>query len=184
MQKELYHSAPEDEREEKEMLTYALLEKLGIDFYRADHDAAATIEACMEVEKVLGCEICKNLLLCNRQCTDFYMLLMPGSKPFKTKDLSKQIGTSRLSFASARQMQELVNITPGSLSVLGLQFDKENKVKLIIDRDLLSGEYLGCHPCVNTSSLKIKLSDILEKFLPCVNHTPEYVTLPDVSEEQ
>lgn len=183
MANELFHGAPQDERIEKEMLTYSLLDKLGIDFYRADHEAAATIEACLEVEKVLGCEICKNLLLCNRQCTDFYMLLMPGAKPFKTKDLSKQIGTSRLSFASAEHMQELVNITPGSLSVLGLQFDKENRVKLIIDRDLLESEYLGCHPCINTSSLKIKLSDILEKFLPAVNHTPELVTLPNILEE-
>lgn len=183
MGNELFHGAPQDERIEKEMLTYALLERLGIDFYRVDHESAATIEACLEVEKVLGCEICKNLLLCNRQCTDFYMLLMPGAKPFKTKDLSKQIGTSRLSFASAEHMQELVNITPGSLSVLGLQFDNENRVKLIIDRDLLQSEYLGCHPCINTSSLKIKLSDILEKFLPSVNHAPEFVTLPNILEE-
>ena len=175
---ELFHGAPDDERIEKERLTYEALQKLGIDFYRADHEAAATIEDCKAVEEVLGAEICKNLLLCNRQETDFYLLLMPGNKPFKTKDISKQINSARLSFASAEKMLELVNITPGSLSVTGLIFDKENKVRLIIDRDLLGEEYLCCHPCINTSTLKIKLDDIIEKFIPSTGHTPVYVDLP------
>ena len=182
--KELFHGAPCDERIEKERLTYEALRKLGIDFYRADHEAAATIEDCRAVEEVLGSEICKNLLLCNRQETDFYLLLTPGNKPFKTKDISKQINSSRLSFANAEKMLELVNITPGSLSVLGLIFDRENKVRLLIDNDLLAEEFICCHPCINTSTLKIKLSDIIEKFIPSTGHTPVYVDLPRYDEEQ
>ena len=181
---ELFHGAPDDERIEKERMTYEALEKLGIDFYRADHEAAATIEDCKAVEEVLGSEICKNLLLCNRQETVFYLLLMPGNKPFKTKDISKQINSARLSFASAEKMIELVNITPGSLSVTGLIFDRENKVNLIIDNDLLNYEYLCCHPCINTSTLKIKLSDIIEKFIPSTGHTPVYVDLPRYDTEE
>ncbi|MBQ8943961.1 MAG: prolyl-tRNA synthetase associated domain-containing protein [Clostridia bacterium] len=184
VKKELFHGTPNDERTEKERLTYEALNKLGIDFYRADHDAAATIEDCKAVEKVLGSEICKNLLLCNRQETVFYLLLMPGNKPFKTKDISKQINSARLSFASAEKMLELVNITPGSLSVTGLIFDTENKVNLLIDRDLLTGEYLCCHPCVNTSTLKIKTLDIIEKFIPSTGHTPVYVDLPRYEDEE
>ena len=133
----LYKGRPEDGRIEKEERCYALLDSLGVEYWRADHDHADTIEACHEVEKVLGCEICKNLLLTNRQMTDVYLLLMPGDKPFKTKLLSKQIGSARLSFASPEQMMEHLDITPGSVSVLGLMNDKDNKVRLLIDRDLL-----------------------------------------------
>lgn len=184
--RELFHGAPADERIPKERQTYELLERLGIDFHRADHGEAATIEHCLAVEEVIGGEICKNLLLCNRQGTDFYMLLMPGAKPFKTKDISKQIGSARLSFASAEMMETLVNITPGSLSVLGLAFDKDKRVELLIDRDLLKDEFLCCHPCINTSTLKIRMKDILDVFLPFVGHEPRYVDLPwpQESEEQ
>lgn len=176
--KELFKGAPADERIEKETLTYKALDALGIEYMRADHDSADTIEDCREVEKVLGAQICKNLLLCNRQETVFYLLLMPGDKPFKTKDLSKQINSARLSFASAEKMLELVNITPGSLSVTGLIFDKEKRVNLLIDRELLSDEYLCCHPCINTSTLKMKMSDTLEKFIPSTSHEITYVDLP------
>ena len=174
----LYKGRSEDKRIEKEERCYELLDTLGIEFSRADHDFADTIEACHEVEKVLGCEICKNLLLTNRQMTDVYLLLMPGDKPFKTKLLSKQIGSARLSFASAQQMLEHLDITPGSVSVLGLMTDKENKVRLLIDRDLLKQEYIGCHPCINSSTLKIKTSDIMEKLLPAMHHEAGIVELP------
>ena len=164
-------------REQKEVLVYDLLGELNIEYILADHEKADTMEICEEIDKVLDTKICKNLFLCNRQKTTFYLLLMPGDKPFKTKELSKQIGSARLSFADADAMERYLNITPGSVSVLGLMNDKENVVKLLIDKDLLKEEYFGCHPCVNTSSLKIKMADITEKFLPKVNHTYQIVEL-------
>lgn len=177
---ELQNGRPADlsGRLEKEIRVYDLLDSLGIEYKRVDHPAAETMEACLEIEKVLGTPICKNLFLCNRQKTDFYLLLMPGSKPFKTKDITKQLGCARLSFAQAEYMQEFLDITPGSVSVLGLMNDKENRVKLVIDEDILNGEYIGCHPCINTSSLAIKTSDILNKFLPAVNHRETTVDMP------
>lgn len=174
----LYKGRPEDSRIPKEERCYQLLDSLGIEFERADHDFADTIEACHEVEKVLGCEICKNLLLTNRQMTEVYLLLMPGDKPFKTKILSKQIGSARLSFASAEQMLQYLDITPGSVSVLGLMNDADKKVRLLVDRELLNQEYIGCHPCINSSSLKIKTSDIMEKLLPAMQHEASLVDLP------
>lgn len=181
----LYKGAPENTegRFDKEKRCYDMLGKLGIDFFRVDHEYADTIEACHEVEKTLGANICKNLFLTNRQQTDFYLLLMPGDKPFKTKLLSKQINTARLSFAAPEHMEQYLDITPGSVSVLGLMNDTENKVKLVIDRDLLNDEYLGCHPCINSSTLKIKTEDVLNKFLPEVWHEPAFVELPWVIEE-
>ncbi len=164
-------------RLQKEMDTYDLLDRLGIPYGRMDHDEAATIDACLDVEKTLGVEICKNLFLCNAQKTAFYLLMMPGNKIFKTKDLSGQIGSSRLSFAGAEYMEAYLNITPGSVSVLGLMNDKNRNIRLLIDRDVIRSEYIGCHPCVNTASLKIKTSDLLEKFLPYTGHVSVFVQL-------
>lgn len=177
---ELYSGRPKDlsGRLSKEIRVYDLLDKLSVDYKRVDHPAAETMEACLEIEKVLGVEICKNLFLRNRQKTEFYLLMMPGAKPFKTKDITKQLGCARLSFAEAEFMEEFLDITPGSVSVLGLMNDKENRVRLVIDKDILDGEYIGCHPCINTSSLAIKTEDILNKFLPAVGHTATTVDMP------
>ena len=170
-------------RMEKEMRSYALLDSLGIEYQRVDHEHADTIEQCEQVEQLLGCKICKNLFLTNRQQTDFYLLIMPGEKPFKTKLLSRQIGSARLSFASAEHMERYLDITPGSVSVLGLMNDKGGAVRLLVDRDLLKEEYFGCHPCINTSSLRLKTADVFEKLLPAMGHAPTYVELPWVIEE-
>ena len=152
----------------KEMAVYDLLEKLGIPYVRVDHEVAPTIEACREIDMLLGVEMCKNLFLCNRQKTDFYLLLMPGEKSFRTKELSAQIGSARLSFAGEAFLEEFMNLTPGSVTVLGLMNDENHRVRLLIDREILESEYLGCHPCINTSSLKIRTRDLLEKFLPYI----------------
>ena len=135
------------------------------------------MEVCRAIDEALGATICKNLFLCNRQETAFYLLMMPGDKPFKTKDLSAQIGSSRLSFAGHEHMERLLDITPGSVSVLGLMNDKEGAVRLLIDEDVLTGEYIGCHPCINTSSLRVKTSDMMEKVIPAMKHSPAMVKL-------
>ena len=166
-----------DKRLPKEQKCYDMLDRLGVEYAGVDHEHADTIEVCHEIESTLGAKICKNLFLTNRQQTEFYLLLMPGDKPFKTKLLSKQIGTARLSFASSEHMQELLDITPGSVSVLGLMNDG-GRVHLVIDSDLLKDEFIGCHPCINTSTLRIKTSDILEKLLPAVGHEYAVVELP------
>lgn len=174
----LYTGRPSDTRIPKEERCYDLLDRLGITYTRVDHEHADTIEACKEIEKLLGCEICKNLFLTNRQMTEVWLLLMPGEKPFKTKLLSKQIGSARLSFASPEQMLRYLDITPGSVSVLGLMNDSEKKVRLLIDRDLLGQESIGMHPCINTSSLRVKTADLIEKLLPAMEHEPTIVDLP------
>ena len=162
-------------RQEREIRTYELLDRLGIAYERIDHEAAETMELCREIDLALDALICKNLFLCNRQGTAFYLLMMPGDKPFRTKELSAQIGSARLSFATAEKMEEYLDIHPGSVSVLGLANDRQNAVKLLIDEDVLAGELFGCHPCVNTSSLRMRVRDLLEVFLPAVGH--EYQTV-------
>ena len=176
---ELVKGRPEDctGRLSKEIRCYDLLDNLGIDYQRIDHQAAMTMEDCAEIDRKLDAVICKNLLLCNRQCTVFYLLMIPGDKVFKTSNLSKQIGSSRLSFASAEYMEQFLDITPGSVSVLGLMNDKDHRVRLVIDEDVAKGEYFGCHPCINTSSLRLKTSDLMEKIIPAMGHEPTIVKI-------
>ena len=179
----LYNGRPEDvsDRLPREIRTYDYLDALHIPYQRTDHDRADNMEACNEIDAVLGVVICKNLFLCNRQKTRFYLLMMPGDKKFKTKELSSQIGSARLSFADADAMLEYLDIEPGAVSIMGLMNDKNNAVQLLIDEDVLEGEYIGCHPCVCTSSLKIRTSDIVEKYLPAAQH--EYRTVHLVGED-
>ena len=182
---ELKKGRPQDTegRLKKEIRVYDLLDSLGVDYQRIDHEAAMTMEACEEIDRALGqgveeaVSICKNLFLCNRQETEFYLLLMPGDKPFKTKDLSAQINSSRLSFAKPEYMEKYLDITPGSVSVMGLMNDSEKKVHLLIDEDVLGKAYFACHPCINTSSLRFKTADLTEKVIPAMGHEPALVKL-------
>ncbi len=175
----LFNGRPEscENRLAKEIRTYDLLDSLGIEYQRVDHGEMPTIESCKEVDEVLDVHICKNLLLCNRQKTDFYLVLMPGDKRFMTKELSAQLGTARLSFADGEFMEGFLDITPGSLSVFGLMNDKDNRVRLIIDRDVTKEPMFAAHPCINTSSLKVRFADVIEKFLPAVKHDYTVVDL-------
>ena len=174
----LYTTRPaSEERLDKEMKVYDLLERLEIPFERLDHGVTPSVESCLAVEEILQIEICKNLFLCNTQKTNFYILMMPGNKRFKTSELGKQIETSRLSFAAPEYMESFLNITPGSVSVLGLMNDHDNRVELLIDREILLNAFIGCHPCINTSSMKIRTSDLLDKFLPYIKHEPTIVDL-------
>lgn len=169
-------------RLKKEIKAYDFLDSLGIEYERADHEPAMTMEECLLIDASLGAKTCKNLFLANRQQTAFYLLLIPGDKPFKTKDISNQIGSSRLSFGSHELMEELLDITPGSLTVLGLMNDLDRDVTLLIDEDVLSEEYFGCHPCINTSTVKFRTSDLIEKVIPALKHRPTMVNLPTEAE--
>ncbi len=173
----LVNGRPEDQtnRLQKEIRVYDLLDSLEISYQRVDHEPAMTMEAFSEIDQVLNATTCKNLLLCNRQKTVFYLLLMPGEKVFQTKELSAQLGVSRLSFASADAMEEYLDITPGSLSVMGLMNDKEFHVNLVIDNAVLQGDYIGFHPCINTTSLRLKTSDLIDKIIPAMGHKPTIV---------
>ena len=180
---ELYNGRPDstDGRLPREIRTYDFLDSLGIEYKRTDHEPANNMEACNVIDAVLGVLICKNLFLCNRQKTSFYLLMMPGNKKFKTKELSSQINSARLSFAEPEDMLKYLDIEPGAVSIMGLMNDKEHAVQLLIDEDVLKGDELGCHPCVCTSSLKMKTEDVIQKFLPATGH--DYMTVHLVGED-
>ena len=183
---ELLHGAPADKsgRSDREIRAYAFLDRLGIEYDRTDHpdQPATTMVVCAEVDAILGVHICKNLFLRNRQGTEYYLLVMPGDKPFKTRELSAQIGSSRLSFADEAAMEKLLDLHPGSVSVLGLMNDREHRVHLIVDEDVFAEELFGCHPCENTSSIRFATRDLKEKILPALGYTPAVVHLVGADE--
>ena len=176
---EVFQGRPADltGRLEKDKESYDLLDRLGITYQRTDHEPTATMEVCKEIDGVLELMICKNLFLCNRQKTKFYLLLMPADKPFRTKELSAQIGSSRLSFGGPEDMERLLNVTPGSVSILGLMYDRDKQVRLLIDADVLEEPYFGCHPCINTSSVKMTTADVTQRLLPALGHEMTVVHL-------
>ena len=178
---EIFEGRPKEARTAREMAAYDFLDALGIPYTRADHPAAATMQDCEAVDAALGVRMCKNLFLCNRQKTAFYLLLMPAEKAFHTKQLSGQLGVARLSFASGEDMERLLGLSPGAVSVLGLINDREGAVRLLVDRDLLAAKEFGCHPLVNTASLAFRSADLFERILPATGHTP---TLVDLSDEE
>lgn len=166
-------------REMREIRCYDLLDALGMEFYRVDHGVARTMADCTQADAALGEDtaICKNLFLRNSKGDQYYLLMLPGEKKFKTRDVAHQIGSTRLSFGDEGKMLEYLDILPGSLSVMGLMNDKEHRVQLIIDEDVLKNPYVGCHPCMSTSSIKIKTEELLQKLLPAVEHSPKMVIL-------
>ncbi len=178
---ELLHGSPADMtgRSDREIRAYALLDRLGIAFDRTDHpdQPATSMEVCATVDAILGVHICKNLFLCNRQKTNFYLLIMPGDKPFKTKELSGQMGVSRLSFGDESYMEQFLDLHPGSVSVLGLMNDRDHRVQLVIDEDVLKEKLFGCHPCENTSSIRFKTRDLVDVILPALGTEPIMVHL-------
>ena len=179
----IHNGAPADPRPENEAAVYRFLTGLNIPFIRIDHDPVQTMEDCEAIDRALGGEICKNLFLCNQQKTQFYLLMIQETKSFKTKDVSKQLGVSRLSFGAPEHMERLLHIHPGAVSPMGLLFDSARDVRLIMDSDLRGGEFLGCHPCVNTASIRMRMADFLNVYLPAVYHTPTFVTIPAVNSE-
>lgn len=180
----IYTDIPTQELNATQQAVFAALEQLNIPFQRVEHDYANTMEDCKAIAQVLCCDVCKNLVLCNRQKTNFYLLTMPSDKPFFTKDLSKQIGSARLSFASAEAMEELLHVQPGSASILGLLFDSDRRVQLVMDRETREQEYFACHPCLNNGTVKMKTGDVLSVLLPHTGHEPITVDLPRYEENE
>ncbi len=175
---QIFTGAPAGPLSPEEKAVFDALEQLHIPYERVEHDWANTMEDCKAVGEVLGVDVCKNLVLCNRQKSNFYLLTMPSGKPFHTKDLSAQLGCSRLSFAPPEDMERLLHVHPGSASLMSLLFDHDHLVRLVMDRETREQEFFSCHPCKSTGTLKLLTRDVMEVFLPFTGHEAAVVDLP------
>lgn len=174
---EIFCGAPSEERGDLETSVYRELDRLSIPFERVDNDAVHTMEECVAIDQALGAEIRKTIVLCNRKKTSFYLVVLPASKSVDTKEIGRLIGVSGLSFAPADKLQEILGAQPGSATVMGIIHDQEAYVQVIIDREVADEEYFACNPGVNTSHIKLKTSDLIQKYLASNLHKPMIIAL-------
>ena len=175
---EVMTTFPEGRVSDTEEKVYSKLRELGIGFERVDNDSISTMEECAEVGEVLGTDICKSILACTRNKSEYYLIILPGDKRFVSKLASKAVGSSRLSFASPEDMQELLGTTPGNASPLAVINDCDGKVKLVIDRELAEDEHIACNTGANTTHIRFSTGDLIDKILPAFDHIPEIVEIP------
>lgn len=161
-----------------ETKAYDFLDRLEIRYKTLKHPAAFTIDECKKIRDEIHAPVFKNLFLTNRQQTKFYLLVMLGEKPFKTKYLSAQIGSARLSFADEAHMQRFLGVTPGSVTPIGIMNDFGKDITVLLDEDLRRHDDFACHPCINTASVVLSLHDLTDRILPATGHTFTWVTLP------
>ena len=174
---EIYTSKPNSFKTELHEMVYNTLEALEIPFERVDTDEAITMEDCVEIGKKLDTSIVKTLFLCNRQKTNFYLFVTTEDKPFVTKDFSRALEISRVSFASPEMLFDMLGTKVGSATALSCVFDKENKVKIILDKDAVSSEWYGCSDGTTTGYMKLKTEDLINKYLPFSNHIPTIIEI-------
>ena len=161
---EVMTSAPQDERGALETKTYQELERLNIKYERVDNDTVEAMEECVEISKKLGAEIRKTIVVCNRQKTQFFLVILPANKRFDSKLFAAMMHTARVSFASPA-------------SVMGILNDPEGKVKVVIDKAVADAEWFACNPGANTSHLRFKTKQLINNFLPAEKHKPEIIML-------
>lgn len=172
---EPYAAAPAAYQNDLHKAVYETLEKLSIPFVRVDTDEAITMEDCIAIAEKLETPVVKTLLLCNRQQTNFYLFVTTSDKPFSTKNFSRAMEISRVSFASAEQLESMLGTKVGSASVLSLLHDPEHRVQLVFDRQALEEKWYGCSDTTTTGYMKLPTADVLHTFLPFVGHVPTMI---------
>lgn len=156
---------------------YLLLEKLGIDFTRVENEPAVSMEDCKNIDKAFGEETIKTIFLTNRQKTKFYLLSMPASKPFITKDFGSALEIPRVSFADGELLLEMLGTPHGAATPLSIIRDEENKILMVIDEDIMKKEKLVVTDSTLHGYICLKGKDLVEKFLPVSGHQPILVKL-------
>ena len=172
---EIKVTAPAEFVNDTQRQVYAALERLEIPFGRIDNDPAVTMEDCIAIDQALGVPTMKTLLLCNRQQTVFYLYVMPGDKPFSTKDFGAALQISRVSFAPADKLHEFLGTEVGATTPLSLVADPENRVRLIIDKAAVTPDSIGCPDGTTTCYMRLRTADLLDKYIPETGHEPTFI---------
>lgn len=174
---EVVKTVPEDARGALETKTYEELTRLGIKFERVDNDPVEAMDECTEIAGKLGTEIRKTIVVCNRQKTQYYLVILPADKRFDSKRFAQMMQCARVSFASAEDMESILGVQPGSATVMSILNDTDNKVQVVVDKAVADEKWFGCNPGANTTHLKIKTNNLLNNFLPAEGHKPEIIVL-------
>ncbi len=173
----VFDGAPEDKRGELETKVYAEFKELGIDFKRVDNDEAISMEECVEISNTWGAEIRRTVVVCNRQTTNYYLVVMPADKRFDTKTFAHNMECARVSFASEEDMIKILGVSHGNASVVSILNDKDNMVQVVLDKDVADDEYFACNVGINTTHIMFKTDDLINKFLVKEEHNPKIIEL-------
>ena len=174
---EIMTTAPQEYKNQLQKETYKALSQLKIPFERVDTDEAITMDDCVLIDQKLDMKMVKTLFLCNRKKTIFYLFITTGDKAFDTKNFSNTLGISRVSFAPAELMEEMLGNKIGAATVFGTLLDLDRDVQVIIDKEVAEEEYYGCSDGTTTCYMKIKTTDIINKLLPFAKHKPVIVEI-------
>ena len=172
---EIQTKAPSLFQTRLQKITYEALEKLQIPFERVDTDEAVTMEDCAAINEKLNMDMVKTLFLCNRQQTDFYLLVTTGDKPFRSKNFSNALGVSRVSFAPVESMESMLGTKIGATTIFSSLLDDKNRVRVVFDRDVLFKKWYGCSDGTTTGYMKLRTDDIYQRFLPFTKHIPTVI---------
>ena len=152
------------------------IRELNIPHEYHEHAAAHTMEDCLALPYAApDVTFCKNLLLCNTPKTAFFLYITVPDKPFRTGDISKRLGSSRLSFAPSECLMDMLHLQSGSLSPLGLWFDGEQRIRLDFDKDVQREGRISFHPCDNTATVLFDQQVFWEQVVPALEHEPLFI---------
>lgn len=164
---------------ESEQKVLRRLDELKVPYEYHQHHAVHTIDECLELPYAeADVTFCKNILLCNRQKTQFYLYVTVPKKPYRTADVSKLLGVSRLSFAPDEALPELLQLYSGSLTPLALWLNPDSGVQLVLDREIRQPGRIAFHPAVNTATVIFRQEDFFDRVVPALPGTPIFLDVP------
>lgn len=163
--------SPVHYRNELQFLVYKTLNELHIPYQRVETDEVITMEDCAAVNERLQMNMVKTLFLCTRHQQELYLFVTAGNKRFDSKWFSQELNTSRVSFAPEESMHMLLGTNIGAATIFSTLLTSAKDVHLVIDKDVLQEEYYGCSDGTTTGYMKIKTSDITDRFLPATGHS-------------
>ncbi len=149
--------------------TLDLLGEIGIEYRYYSHDLARTMADCEGIGADVGARHFKNLFLSDRKRSVFVLLLLAPEKEFRTGSVSRQLGTSRLSFCTAEELMEKLGLLPGSVTPLALSRESARGVVVAVDRDILAMERVCAHPCVSGATVAISREGLFRFLAHCGN---------------
>lgn len=149
------------------MNIYDVLDKLSISYEEITHDAVKTVKEAKEIENMIDGVPVKNLFLTDNE-NSYYLVMLEAHKRADLKKITRLVNKKHLSFASVNDLKDILKLDPGSVTPLGIINDRDNKVKIVIDKDL-AGMKILVHPNVNIKTISINFDDLI-MFIKYENH--------------
>ena len=166
-----------DKRPEKEQRVYEFLDELGIDYLYLDHQEEFSMGDAADADEAIGVVGAKNVFLRDKKRRNYFLILVNGTKRIDLKPISELTGIKKLTFCHEDDLDEVLGLTPGAVTPLGLLNDPEGRVQLIIDESLQDEELFAMHPCVNTVTIRMSNQDFMNTVIPAMGHEPIFVAV-------